>query len=168
MTSQLTGTASFISSENIFAHWQGHRRLTRKTIEAFPEDLLFTYSIGGMRPFAAMVQELIDLADDGMKGVVTGKWAAMEDLAHCIPGASIQTKDDLLKEWDAVTEKLNAIWPLIGPDKFAESMKAFGLYEASGADIILYWIDNEIHHRAQGFVYLRSAGITPPAFYDRY
>jgi uncharacterized damage-inducible protein DinB len=32
---------------------------------------------------------------------------------------------------------------------------------------MLYWIDNEIHHRGQGYVYLRALGIEPPAFYDR-
>ena len=32
---------------------------------------------------------------------------------------------------------------------------------------ILCAIDNEIHHRGQGYVYLRALGIEPPAFYDR-
>ena len=31
----------------------------------------------------------------------------------------------------------------------------------------IYFIDNEIHHRAQGFVYLRALGIEPPFFWDR-
>ncbi|WP_367868755.1 DinB family protein [Pedobacter sp. WC2423] len=28
-------------------------------------------------------------------------------------------------------------------------------------------MDNEIHHRGQGYVYLRSLGIEPPFFWDR-
>ncbi|MFD1732208.1 DinB family protein [Deinococcus malanensis] len=28
-------------------------------------------------------------------------------------------------------------------------------------------MENEIHHRGQGFVYLRLLGIEPPAFYER-
>ena len=40
-----------ISTKELLEHWQGHRRLTRRVIEIFPEDKLFTYSIGGMRPF---------------------------------------------------------------------------------------------------------------------
>jgi uncharacterized damage-inducible protein DinB len=32
---------------------------------------------------------------------------------------------------------------------------------------ILYLVDNEVHHRAQGYVYLRSLGIEPPMFWDR-
>ena len=33
--------------------------------------------------------------------------------------------------------------------------------------LLLYVIENEIHHRGQGYVYLRSLGIEPPAFWDR-
>ncbi len=33
--------------------------------------------------------------------------------------------------------------------------------------LLLYWIDNEIHHRGQGYVYLRALGIEPPPFWDR-
>ncbi|MGZ5248500.1 MAG: DinB family protein [Flavitalea sp.] len=32
---------------------------------------------------------------------------------------------------------------------------------------MFYFIDNEIHHRGQGYVYLRSLGIEPPFFWDR-
>ena len=33
--------------------------------------------------------------------------------------------------------------------------------------LLLYWIDNEVHHRGQAYVYLRALGIEPPPFYDR-
>ncbi|HEU4878313.1 MAG TPA: DinB family protein [Gemmatimonadaceae bacterium] len=33
--------------------------------------------------------------------------------------------------------------------------------------LINYIIDNEVHHRGQGYVYLRSLGIEPPPFYVR-
>jgi uncharacterized damage-inducible protein DinB len=33
-------------------------------------------------------------------------------------------------------------------------------------DLILCVIDKEIHHRGQGYVYLRALGIEPPPFYD--
>ncbi|HMV91072.1 MAG TPA: DinB family protein, partial [Cyclobacteriaceae bacterium] len=31
-----------------------------------------------------------------------------------------------------------------------------------------YFVDNEIHHRAQAYVYLRALGIEPPPFWDRH
>ena len=52
-----------IPTEEFLEHWQGHRRLTRRVIEIFPEYKLFNYSIGGMRPFSAMVMEFIGMAD---------------------------------------------------------------------------------------------------------
>ncbi len=47
-------SSAVISAGTLLAHWQGHRRLTRRVIEAFPEDKLFSFSVGGMRPFSAM------------------------------------------------------------------------------------------------------------------
>jgi hypothetical protein len=50
---------TFISPQALFDHWQGHRRLSRRVIEAFPEDKLFSHSIGGMRPFGALAMEMV-------------------------------------------------------------------------------------------------------------
>jgi uncharacterized damage-inducible protein DinB len=41
------------------------------------------------------------------------------------------------------------------------------MYSGVASDLLLYVIDNEIHHRGQGYVYRRSLGVEPPAFYDR-
>jgi uncharacterized damage-inducible protein DinB len=77
------------------------------------------------------------------------------------------TKEELLAEWDLTTEKMNELWAMIPPDRFEENDLAFGQYEGTIYSFILYFIDNEIHHRGQGYVYLRSLGIEPPAFWDR-
>ena len=52
-------------------------------------------------------------------------------------------------------------------DELSENILLFGMYEGTVISSIFYFIDNEIHHRGQGFVYLRSLGIEPPAFYER-
>ena len=36
-----------VTATDILKNWQGHRRLTRRVIEAFPEDKLFGFSVGG-------------------------------------------------------------------------------------------------------------------------
>ncbi|MEO6001369.1 MAG: hypothetical protein ABIN89_31245 [Chitinophagaceae bacterium] len=66
-----TAQAVVITPEALLAHWQGHRRLTRRLIEAFPEDKLFNYSVGGMRPFADFVLEFFGMTIPGVKGVVS-------------------------------------------------------------------------------------------------
>jgi len=147
--------------EALLEHWQGHRRITRRMIEAFPEDKLFTYSIGGMRTFAELVYEFLGMTVPGITGIATGKWTQWAD------AEKVTTKKELLSLWDQTTEKLNSIWPIIPPQRFNETDKAFGQWEGVVYSFIFYWIDNEIHHRGQAYVYLRSLGIAPPAFYDR-
>lgn len=165
---QLTLSTPVIFAKDLLVHWQGHRSLTRRVIEAFPEEQLFNYSIGGMRPFAAMAIELIRAASLGITGMHTGKWDEY-DSPYFRPDASLPgSKEEILQLWDALTEKLNTIWPQIRPERFREVDKAFGLYEGLISDLMLYWIDNENHHRGQGYVYLRSLGIEPPPFWDRY
>ena len=54
-----TTSAGFISPAALLKHWQGHRRLTRRMIEAFPDDKLFTFTVGGMRPFGELASEAL-------------------------------------------------------------------------------------------------------------
>jgi hypothetical protein len=67
---------------DFLAQWQGHRRVTRRVIEAFPEDQLFTFSMGGMRTFGELAKEMLG----------TGNWTA-------IPEAPPKTKAELLQQW---------------------------------------------------------------------
>lgn len=150
-----------LTPKELLAHWQGHRRVTRRVIEAFPEDKLFTYSIGGMRSFGALVLEMIAMAGPGMKGIVTKQWSAYSE-----PEAPA-TKQELLQVWDRITDEINTQWPLIPAGRFQEVEAAFGQWEGTIHSTLFYFIDNEIHHRGQGYVYLRSLGIEPPAFWDR-
>ena len=156
-----------LESSAILKHWQGHRGLTRRMIQSFPEDKLFHYSIGGMRPFSAMVMELIGIASPGIQGMLSGEWQEIGDLSDDAQAAKPETKEQLLKLWDDVTEKIDLLWPQIPPHRFLEVDVAFGQYENPVYKTLFYFIDNEVHHRGQGYVYLRSLGIEPPPFWDR-
>jgi uncharacterized damage-inducible protein DinB len=142
----------------------GHRRLTRRVLAAFPEADLARFSIGGMRPFSAMVFELIDIAGAGVKGIATGEWV---QVARHDKNQGPQTREALLRMWDETTETINSVWPTIPAERFQAEDVAFGAYPGRIPDFLLYFVDNEIHHRAQGYVYLRALGIEPPGFYDR-
>ena len=155
-----TATVSALTAEEVLKHWQGHRSLTRRTIEAFPEDKLFSFSLGGMRPFGEMAVEFIRMAVPIVDGVATGKWVEYA-------GAKPTTKSEILALWDAQTKELDEKFPAIPAHRFAEIDKAFGQWEMPGIGTIQYAIDNEIHHRGQGYVYLRALGIEPPHFWER-
>ena len=79
----------------------------------------------------------------------------------------VTTKKDLLSLWDRATEGINDVWPGIPPHRFQQEDIAFGQWPGTGISFVFYFIDNEIHHRGQAYVYLRSLGIEPPAFWDR-
>lgn len=160
-------TATVITPEAYLALWQGHRGLTRRVIEAFPEKELFTFSVGGMRTFAVLAMEMTDLANPGMEGIVTGEWKDMNSLPHSSGEGMPETKDDLLALWDETTAKIDRLWEKLEPQDFQKQIVAFGMFPGTVASTLQYFIDNEIHHRGQGYVYLRALGIEPPAFWDR-
>ena len=155
-------TNNLFTKEELLMHWQGHRTLTRKTIEKFPEKELFDFSIGGMRTFAELVKEIITIAQPGLDGIVHNK---IEKYNHNLP---INTKAELLQRWDEDTPKITDLFNQIPIERFDEEFNLFGEFKFPIKDNILYFIDNEIHHRGQGFVYLRALGIEPPFFWDRY
>lgn len=159
-TPTVTAVETAITTDALLEHWQGHRRLTRRVIEAFPEKEFDRFSIGGMRPFSALSLELLSMAAPTARGILTGEWDT-EMKRDPLP------REEILRRWDESTDEINALWPRIPPGRFQEELTAFGQWPGKAYSILLYVIDNEIHHRAQGYVYLRALGIEPPAFYDR-
>jgi len=154
-------TAVILTKEEFLQHWLGHRVLTRRTIEKFPEKDLFEFSIGGMRSFAQLVMELISIAEPGLRGIVErSEEGYMHDLG-------LSTKEALLSRWDADTPKIIELYNHIPEEDFHKEHNLFGEYKFPIYSNLLYFVDNEIHHRAQGFVYLRALGIEPPFFWDR-
>ncbi len=155
-------TKTIILKEELLQHWLAHRNLTRKTIEKFPEKELFEFKIGTMRTFSDLVKELLVLAAPGLRGMVNKEVAPYN---HNLP---LPAKEALLQQWDEDTPKITAYFNQIPEEQFHEKYNLFGQYENTVIGHILYFIDNEIHHRGQGFVYLRALEIEPPFFWDRY
>lgn len=149
-----------VTPDALLRHWQGHRRLTRRVIEAFPEDQLFTFSVAGMRPFGALALEMLSMAEPMVRGAATGEWATSWD-------REARPKADVLRAWDEATPAIDALWAQIPAERFQETMTAFGQYTGPLHELMLYCVDNEIHHRGQGYAYLRALGVEPPPFWER-
>lgn len=162
MATKLTQTAGVMNKEQLLKHWQGHRALTRKVIEAFPEKELFEFSIGGMRPFAKLAVELLMIAAPAVKDIVNNEKKPYNEEAF-----QPKTKKEILDKWDEDTKVINEYYNQISEERFAESFNLFGQFEFPVYENILYFVDNEIHHRGQGYVYLRALGIEPPFFWER-
>ena len=114
MVSESGSSAAVISQQALLDHWQGHRRLTRRVIEAFPEDQLFHFSVGGMRPFGALAMEMLGMAAPMVRGVVTGEWKEYT-------AKTAVSRDEILSLWDEATEEINSYWSQI-------PLEAFHLY----------------------------------------
>lgn len=149
-----------IGKQALLDHWQGHRRLSRRVLEAFPEDQLFEFSIGEMRTFGDLTKELLAMAAPMARGIATDEWGEYSI-------SDEKSKAALLARWDESTEQIEEDWAQIPVERFDETITAFGQFTDTGYKLLLYVIDNEIHHRGQGYVYLRALGVEPPAFWER-
>jgi uncharacterized damage-inducible protein DinB len=150
-----------LDSDRLLAHLQGHRRLTRRVIAAFPADQFTTFSVGGMRPFGSITRELLAMGGPFVKAFATDEWGAWDE------DRSPMSQADALAAWDANTAVIDQYWPALVEKGFTRELTIFGQWPGTVTSHLFYMIDNEIHHRAQGYVYLRALGIEPPPFYER-
>ena len=133
-------------------HWLGHRRV----IEVFPDDQLFAFSPAPpLRPFGEMAWELVGQTGYTLDGLLTGQWG--EPVWDTLPSTH---KAALLAAWDAQTARIEAGLPGVPLQRYGEILRlAWG--EMLVFNAVIGAVDNEIHHRGQGMVYLRHLGITP-------
>ena len=85
---------AFLTTDELLEHWQGHRRLTRRVVETFPEDKLFAFQPAPpMRPFGALALELIHMVVPTLEGLAANRWENpdWEEIARQQP-----TKTDVL------------------------------------------------------------------------
>jgi uncharacterized damage-inducible protein DinB len=149
-----------LTLEQFYNHWQGHRRLTIRTIEAFPEDKLFSYKVEPMRTFGEIANEIITVETYTLNGIASGNWAWKQ-------GEVLMNKDALLAAFAQRENSAKELWSKLTSERIQAVEKDAMELTWSNRDRLLYMLDNEIHHRAQGYVYLRQLGIEPPAFYER-
>jgi len=151
-----------ISPRKLLKHWQGHRALTRRIIDKFSEKDFFEFSIAGMRTPAQLTTELLSIGGPALKAIVE-----RNDQPYSEVGLSLSTKADYLAKWDAETEAINENWQQLTVDDFSKTFNLFGQYEFPIIENIFYFVDNEIHHRGQMYVYLRALNVEPPFFWER-
>lgn len=144
--------------ETLLKHWQGHRAVSRRTIELFPEDQLFSFQPAApMRSFGDLMNEVIGMVPSTMTGAENGdfSWAGL---------GNINSKSALLEAWDANTVQIDEAFKRIPVTRWTEIVTAWNSTQPVSG-FINYLIENEIHHRAQGYVYLRMLKLEPPFFY---
>lgn len=154
-------SSPLLTLEGFLMYWQGQRRLTRKVIEAFPEDKLYTFTNAEpMRPFGLMAGEIHMVSQMTLDGLLTGEWKEPDWTQ------SPKTKTELLAAWDALNARIDTEYPNITAEAFTKEHELpWG--KMLGVIAAMYNTDNELHHRGQGYVYLRALDIEPPFFWER-
>lgn len=161
MTNPTTTAPVTQTPDEFLARWLGHRRLTRRVIEAFPEDALFAFTPAPpMRPFGDMAWEIHGVTGYTLSGLVTDAWGEPRWEGF------ERDKGALLAAWDALTECLAAELPTVPPARYAE-VKTLAWGSMTALEAATGVLENETHHRGQGYVYLRALGIAPPQFWER-
>lgn len=148
-----------------WAQWERNRRLTVRAAQAFPPDRLLSFSPGQpLRPFGAMIEEIARMELAYMRGLAEERWAYdQEDPA---PPTDAAGAIALLEGSRAYSRR---VWPELAPVTLFTARQDPFFFGASlrPYDWLVYCLENEIHHRGQGYVYLRALGVEPPHFWER-
>ena len=148
-----------LTPEALLTNLKDVRALTRKVIEAFPEKDLFEFSIANLRPFSQMVEEFLMITNYILTETLREKHTPFYT-----EGQFPTTKTEVLALWDKATEIIDREWKEVGD--YTQSITIYQM-TFTFAQWILYAIENETHHRGQGYTYLRALGIEPPFFWAR-
>ena len=148
-----------LTPEALLTNLKDVRALTRNVIEAFPEKELFEFSVANLRPFSQMVEEFLMITN-----YIFTETLHEKHTPFYTEGQFPTTKAEVLALWDRATEILDREWTKVG-----DYTQPLTIYQMtfSFAQWILYFIENESHHRGQGYTYLRALDIEPPFFWGR-
>ena len=148
-----------LTPEALLTNLKDVRALTRNVIEAFPEKELFEFSVANLRPFSQMVEEFLMITN-----YIFTETLHEKHTPFYTEGQFPTTKAEVLALWDRATEIIDREWKEVGD--YTQSLTIYQM-TFSCSPWILYAIENESHHRGQGYTYLRALGIEPPFFWAR-
>lgn len=153
----------FLTKEDFIEMLEGNRRLTIRAIEAFPEEQLFHFKPDEhLRSFADMIKEIMNMEQGYVQGIALDRWEYKDVFEGC------SSKEELISKSHEVRDNTRKLLNEMDEKRLNMVMKdEFFGPEMSHFARLQYALENEIHHRGQGFTYLRILGIEPPEFYVR-
>lgn len=159
-TTTKPSTSVSITPDVLLAYWQDERLQTRQLIESFPEDHLFFYSMDGMKPFSELAWEIISMSIPAVVGITSGHWQPTGSFSRSWNSSTKPfNKRDLLTRWDETTDEINRLWETMPAERLNERQTVFGLGSGPVYSFVLRYIDQEIQHRCQAILYLKSLSL---------
>jgi uncharacterized damage-inducible protein DinB len=156
--------AELMNPTELLAILEGNRRLTLRVMQAFTEQDLFHYTpVAPMRTFAKLALEIFLMEEAIVRAIKTGEFTYDGNRYQ-----GVATAQELLEVGESVRAQTLALWPELSAERLlVKSQDPWAPYPQNHLDRLVYCLENEIHHRGQGYVYLRMLGFEPPAFWER-
>lgn len=145
--------------DNLVKEWERAKAYTNEYLEAMPESGYGFKPTPEMRSFAEQMLHLTDTdyifaaAATGEKSPVTGSLEKSSDKSKATVIKQVLDGYDFVI---ASIKKTNS-------SQLAEKFKLFGKFEMTREMVLQKAFEHQTHQRGQATVYLRLAGITPPA-----
>lgn len=137
--------------------------ITRRVIQAFPEDKLDWTPAEGSRTARQIIAHVYGMLASHAAAVLKGSLTEEEhNAAERTPEGGV---GELLDWCEARFDEFQRDARLATDEQLASKVKFF-YGEFAGGTILMCVLDEHWHHRGQLTVYLRLLGITPPNLYD--
>ena len=160
-----------LAIDQLVAYWNNVRRVTLEFIDVYPPEHLSFRPVESVFTALEQFQHLISSQVMFVRGWTEGTWAfpwqdgrwtspnLVDESFGTLPGL----RDLYSRFHDRAVGFLQSL-----PDDGGTIVYQTHFGRLSVEAMVLYAIDEEIHHRAQLAIYLRMVGLEPPAFLQRY
>ena len=145
---------------DLVKEWERAKMYTLEYLDAMPEA---GYSLKPTPEMRSFTQQMLHLTDAHyvLAAVVTGAKSpvAFGDSEKTVDQSKTNVTKLVMAGYDFVIENLKK---MTAP-QLTENVKIFGRFDMSKATAMAKLFEHQTHHRGQTTVYLRLAGVTPPA-----
>ena len=148
------------NKEDLVKDWERAKAYTKEYLDAMPESGYALKPTPEMRSFAGQMLHLSD-ANYGFTAAVFGAKSpvGMGALEKSADQSKAAVTKAVLDSYDFVISNIQKATP----EQFNGKIKLFGRFELTKEEALNKCFEHQTHHRGQTTVYLRLAGVTPPA-----
>ncbi|TCD00763.1 damage-inducible protein DinB [Pedobacter frigidisoli] len=142
------------------AEWERAKAYTKEYLDAMPESGYALNPTPEMRSFADQMLHLTD-ANYGFTATATGEKSPL-GLGE-VEKMKDKSKANVTKVVVAGYDYVIAALKKMSPKQLGEKVKFMNRFEMTKEMVFTKDFEHQTHHRGQATVYLRLAGVTPPA-----
>lgn len=148
------------ASGDVIKEWERAKAYTREYLDAMPDSAFTLKPTPEMRSFADQMLHIAD-GNYGFGTSATGQKSpvAMGGLEKGSDKSKATVTKETLASYDFMISGLQKL----SASQLKEQVKVFGKFELTKELTIAKAFEHQTHHRGQCTVYLRLAGVTPPA-----